>query len=326
MDGDKALTQRTTITLNFSPNPQHYSKDMSSTPPSVQLQLPVDPVTDVADSSLPSGSTLFGVAANSISDMLLPSESVDIRLTQQRLLPLDARQESIKEFLSHCEFDLPKGILRTPSNITFLIPKAWAADPKAKRKPSKTATLNAPYIFMGLETHQIAEIEFHGHTLRYDSIDAGRHGGQRQELSLQAGPPIRGSDGEQDKALFELIEAEASAFISLAGEMATGKYFSWHNGSELVREPSDESLGFDELEVLDDEVIDEELSSLATEYSEDAQSSESELLSPPEQDESSSTMTEPTSQDPSSASKSSTTSESTDTSEALNNPADTKDS
>ncbi|KAM0513813.1 hypothetical protein ACHAPE_007413 [Trichoderma viride] len=326
MDGDKPLTQRTTITLNFCPDPQHYSKDTSSTPPSVQLQLPVDPVTDIADSSLPSGSTLFGVAAHSVSDILLPSESVDIRLTQQRLLPLDASQEPIKEFLSHCEFDLPKGILRTPSNITFSIPKAWAADPKAKRKPSKTATLNAPYIFMGLETHQIAEIEFHGHTLRYDSIDAGRHGGQRQELSLQAGAPIRGSDGEQDKALFELIEAEASAFISLAGEMATGKYFSWHNGSESVRELSDESLGFDELEVLDDEVIEEELSSLATEYSEDAQSSESELLSPPEQDESSSTMTEPTSKDPSSASKKSTTSESTDTSEALNNPADTKDS
>ncbi|UKZ60865.1 uncharacterized protein TrAtP1_002132 [Trichoderma atroviride] len=256
MGEDKPLTQRTTITLNFSPDPQHHSNDTNSTLPSVQLQLPVDPVTDIADSSLPSGSTLFGVAAHSVSDILLPSESVDIRLTQQRLLPLDASQESIKEFLSHCEFDLPKGILRTPSKITFSIPKAWAADPKAKRKLSKTATVNAPYIFMGLETHQIAEIEFHGHTLRYDGIDAGRHGGQRQELSLQAGPPVRGSDGEQDKTPFELNEKEASAFISLAGEIATGKYFSWHNGFELVRELSDETLGFDELEVLDDEVID----------------------------------------------------------------------
>ncbi|KAM0450496.1 hypothetical protein ACHAO4_006473 [Trichoderma viride] len=326
MDEDKPLTQRTTITLNFSPDPQHHSNDTGSTLPSVQLQLPVDPVTDIADSPLPSGSTLFGVAAHSVSDILLPSESVDIRLTQQRLLPLDASQEPIKEFLSHCEFDLPKGILRTPSKITFSIPKAWAADPKAKRKPSKTATINAPYIFMGLETHQIAEIEFHGHTLRYDGIDAGRHGGHRQELSLQAGPPIRGGDGEQDEAPFELNEEEASAFISLAGEIATGEYFSWHNGSESVRELSDESLGFDELQVLDDKVLDQELSSLEAEYSEDAQSSESELLSPPEQDEGSSTMTDPASEDASSTSQSSTTSESTDTSEALNNPADIKDS
>ncbi|KAK1252377.1 hypothetical protein MKX08_003564 [Trichoderma sp. CBMAI-0020] len=320
MDGDGPLTQRTTITLNFSPDPQHHSNDTISTLPSVQLQLPVDPVTDIAHSSLPSGSTLFGIAAHSVSDILLPSESVDIRLTQQRLLPLDASQEPIKEFLSHCEFDLPKGILRTPSKITFSIPKAWAADPKAKRKPSKTATVNASYIFMGLETHQIAEIEFHGHTLRYVGIDAGRHGGQRQELSLQAGPPMRGSDGEQDKAPFELNEEVASAFISLAGEIATGKYFSWHNGSELVRELSDESLGFDELEVLDDEEIDQELSSSEAEYSGDAQSSESELLSPPEQDESSSTMTDPVSEDAYS------TSESTNPSEALNHPADTKDS
>lgn len=284
MDEDKPLTQRTTITLNFSPDPIHHPGDTSSTLPSVQLQLPVDPVTDMADSSLPTDSTLFGVAAHSVSDVLLPSESVDIRLTQQRLLPLDASQEPIKDFLSHCEFDLPKGILRTPSKITFSIPKAWAADPKAKRKPSKTATINAPYIFVGLETHQIAEFEFHGHTLRYDGIDAGRHGGHRQELSLQAGPPtIRGSDEDQNKApLFQLNKEEASAFLSLAGEIATGKYFSWHNGAELMRELSDESLGLDELEVLDDAVIDEELSPLETVLSENAQSSKCEFLSPPE--------------------------------------------
>ncbi|UKZ84570.1 uncharacterized protein TrAFT101_000476 [Trichoderma asperellum] len=327
MDEDKPLTQRTTITLNFSPDPTHHSKDTSSTLPSVQLQLPVDPVTDIADSSLPSGSTLFGVAAHSISDILLPGESVDIRLTQQRLLPLDASQEPIKEFLSHCEFDLPKGILRTPSKITFSIPKAWAADPKAKRKPSKAAAaISAPYIFMGLETHQVAEFEFHGHTLRYDSIDAGRHGGHRQGLSLQAGP-VQGSE-DQDKTPFKLNDEEASAFLSLAGEIATGKYFSWHNGSELVQESSDESLGFDELEVLDDESIDEEFSSssLEVEDSEDAQSSESELLSPPEQGESTFPITEPASEDPSPASQSSTTNESADASEALHDPANTKDS
>lgn len=325
MDEDKPLTQRTTITLNFSPDPMHYPKDTNSTLLSVQLQLPVDPVTDIADSSLPSGSTLFGVTAHSVSDILLPSESVDIRLAQQHLVPLDASQEPIKEFLSHCEFDLPKGILRTPSKITLSIPKAWAADPKAKRKPSKTATINAPYIFMGLETHQIAEFNFHGHTLRYDSIDAGRHGGHRQELFLQAGP-IRQESEDQDKSPFELNEEEASTFLSLAGEIATGKYFSWHNGSELVRELSDESLGFDELEVFDEEAIDEDLSSLEVEDSEDAQSSESELLSPPEQDESTRSIIEPASEDPSPVSQISTVNEAVDVPEALNDPANTKDS
>ncbi|KAL7920068.1 mitochondrial inner-membrane-bound regulator domain-containing protein [Trichoderma austrokoningii] len=305
MDEAKPLTQRTTITLNFSPDPKHQVNDTSPTLPSVQLQLPVDPVTDIADSSLPSGSTLFGVAAHSVSDILLPGEGVDIRLTQQRLLPLDASQEPIKDFLSHCEFDLPRGILRTPSKVTFSVPKVWAADPKAKRKPAKTATIKAPYIFMGLETHQIAEFEFHGHTLRYDGVDAGRHGGHRQELSLQAGPPVQGSDEDKNKApAFELSKEEASAFLSLAGEVATGKYFSWHNGAEMVRELDDESLGLGEL---DDEVIDEELSSLGGE--------ESEILSPAEQHESTSPTTEPAAEDASSVAT-----------EAVNNPADTKDS
>lgn len=324
VDEDRPLTQRTTITLNFSPDPQHHLKDADSTLPSVQLQLPVDPVTDIADSSLPSGSTLFGVAAHSVCDILLPSESVDVRLTQQRLLPLDASQEPIKEFLSHSEFDLPKGILRTPSKITFSIPKSWAADPKAKRKPSKTATIKAPYIFMGLETHQVAEFDFHGHTLRYDSIDAGRHGGHRQELSLQAGPIQRGED--QVGPPFELGKEEASVFLSIAGEIATGKHFSWHNGSELVRELSDEDLGFDELQVFDEEAFDEEPEALEAEDSEDTQNSESELLSPPEQDESTSPMTEPASEDSSPVSQGSTTNESTDAPAALNDPPNTKDS
>ncbi|KAH0531538.1 hypothetical protein TsFJ059_000359 [Trichoderma semiorbis] len=227
----------------------------------------MNPDSDLTGSSLPPGSALFGVAAQHINDVLLPSESVDVRLTQNYLLPLDASQESVKEFLSQSEFNLPQGVLQTPSKAKFSIPKAWVTKAKTTRKPSK-ATINVPYIFMGLEIHQTVQLEFHGHTLCYNCIDAGRHGGHRQELSLKAGPPQG-----PDEPPFTLNEAEASRFLSLVEGVATGKYFSWHNGSQFMRETPD-------VGTLEDAVTEDQLSPLEAEAEdyEHIQSTESEPL------------------------------------------------
>ncbi|KKO98827.1 hypothetical protein THAR02_09077 [Trichoderma harzianum] len=283
MEEDKPTTQRATIVLNFSPHPNHSFAKYDSAPPMIQLQLPVNPDSDLTGSSLPPGSALFGVAAQHINDVLLPSESVDVRLTQNYLLPLDASQESVKEFLSQSEFNLAQGVLQTPSKAKFSIPKAWVTKAKTTRKPSK-ATINVPYIFMGLEIHQTVQLEFHGHTLCYNSINAGRHGGHRQELSLQAGP-LQG----KDEPPFMLDEAEASRFLSLVEGVATGKYFSWHNGSQLMRETPD-------VGTLEDEVAEDQLPSLEAEAEdyEHVQSTKSELLQNPEhEDGHSSTETAP---------------------------------
>ncbi|KAL7961816.1 mitochondrial inner-membrane-bound regulator domain-containing protein [Trichoderma compactum] len=267
MGEDKPTTQRATIVLNLSPDPNHSSSKFDSAAPAIQLQLPVNPDSDLTGISLPPGSTLFGVAAQHISDVLMPSESVDVRLTQSRLLPLDASQESVKEFLSQSEFNLPQGVLKTPSKAKFSIPKAWVTKAKTTRKPSK-ATINVPYIFMGLEIHQTVQLEFHGHTLCYNSIDAGRHGGHRQELSLQAGTP----QGKDESSLL-LDKDEASRFLSLVEGVATGKYFSWHNGSQLMRETPD-------VGTLEDEVTEDQLPSLEAEAEdhEHVQTTESESL------------------------------------------------
>ncbi|KAJ4865279.1 mitochondrial inner-membrane-bound regulator domain-containing protein [Trichoderma breve] len=267
MEEDKLTTQRATIVLNFSPDPNHSFAKYDSAPPTIQLQLPVNPDSDLTGSCLPPGSALFGVAAQHINDVLLPSESLDVRMTQNHLLPLDASQEPVKEFLSQSEFNLPQGVLKTPSKAKFSIPKAWVTTAKTTRKPSK-ATINVPYIFMGLEIHQTVQLEFHGHTLCYNSIDAGRHGGHRQELSLQAGPP-QGTD----EPPFVLNEAEASHFLSLVEGVATGEYFSWHNGSQFMRETPD-------VGTLEDEITEDQLSSLEAEADdfEHVQSTESESL------------------------------------------------
>ncbi|KAL7916415.1 mitochondrial inner-membrane-bound regulator domain-containing protein [Trichoderma velutinum] len=280
---DKHTAQRTTIVLNFSPDPSHSSTKYDSKPPTIQLQLPVNPDSDLTGLSLPPDSALFGVAAQHISDVLMPSESVDVRLTQNHLLPLDLSQESVKEFLSQSEFNLPQGVLKTPSKAKFSIPKAWVTKAKTARKPSK-ATVIVPYIFMGLEIHQTVQLEFHGHTLCYNSIDAGRHGGHRQELSLQAGPPQG-----KDEPPFMLDKAEASRFLSLVDGVATGKYISWHNGSQLMRETPD-------VGTLEDEVTEDQLSLLEAEaeYYEHIQSTDSEPLQNTEhEDGPSSTETTP---------------------------------
>lgn len=279
MDENKPMTQRVTIVLNFSPDPNHSSTKYDSAPPTIQLRLPVNPETDLANFSLPPDSALFGVAAQHINDVLLPGESVDVRLTQNDLLPLDTSQESVNEFLSQSELNLPQGVLKTPSKATFSIPKAWVTKAKTARKPS-TATINVPYIFMGLEIHQTVELEFHGHTLCYSSIDAGRHGGHRQELCLQAGPPQ-----STDPTPFTLDKAEASRFLSLVEGIATGKYFSWHNGSQLMRETPDVSI-------LEDEAAEDDLPLEEAQDYESVESAESELLQNTEQDDDGHSSTE----------------------------------
>ncbi|KAL6856668.1 mitochondrial inner-membrane-bound regulator domain-containing protein [Trichoderma novae-zelandiae] len=262
-DEDKPMAQRATIVLNFFPDPTQAPTKLDSAPPSIQLRLPADLGADLADFSLPPDSALFGVAAKHISDVLLPSESVDVRLTQTHLLPLDPSQEFVKEFISQCEFNPPRGLLKTPSKATFSIPKAWVTSPKATGRPSK-ATINVPYIFVGSEIHQAVELEFHGHTLCYSSIDAGRHGGRRQELSLQAGPPQ-----SKDATPLTLDKAEASRFLSLVGRVAAGDYFSWHNGSQLMRNLTN-------VDALEDEAVEDHMPLLEAEDHEDAQNAESE--------------------------------------------------
>jgi hypothetical protein len=256
--------------LNFCPDPTQTPAKFDPEPPSIQLRLPVDPGTDLSDVSIPPGSVLVGIAAKHVSDVLLPGESVDVRLTQHHLLPLDPSHEFVKDFISKCKFDLPQSLVKTPSKATFPIPKAWTTTPKATGRPSK-ATINVPYLFTGSEIHQAVELEFQGHTLRYSSIDAGRHGGLRQELSLLAGPPQ-----SQDASPLALDKAEASRFLSLVGGLAEGNYFPWHDGSQLMRKLSN-------VDALEGEAAEDQLPPLEVENHETTQNVESEHLRDTEQ-------------------------------------------
>lgn len=233
-DSDSTVAQSTAIILNFSPDPAQAQK-FGDAVPEIRLRLPVNPDTDLSAFAFPPDSTLDGVIPGRVDDILLPDESVDVRLTQQRLLPLDANQQSLKEFLAVSEFNLLAGRLRTPSRTQFSIPSKWlSASPSPS--PQDQAT-DVPYTFMGLEIHQVVDLAWRGHTLRYSSIEAGQHGGQRQELSLHAAPP---GTHQQDTT-----GESAGSFLQLVEEVAAGKHFSWDHGYKLMQDRSDEEFTWD---------------------------------------------------------------------------------
>ncbi|KAK5998841.1 hypothetical protein PT974_01225 [Cladobotryum mycophilum] len=234
---DKPVFQQTSIILKFAPNPSQATKFKGAIP-EVHLKVPVDPDADLANFSFPPDSTLHGVLPWHVYDVLLPGKSVDVRFSQHQLLPLDVNQQSLKDFLAACDFNLLEGRLQTPSQTTFSIPSRWRS---ATGRSKSSRVVDVAYQFMGLEIHQVAEVDWHGHTLRYNSIEAGQHGGQRQELSLQLGLP-------QSNDKHTPTQEEKSHFLQLVEEIAAGKHFSWHQGYELIQEASDEDFAFDMLE------------------------------------------------------------------------------
>ncbi|KAM3514280.1 hypothetical protein MY11210_002070 [Beauveria gryllotalpidicola] len=222
--GDDPVTQSTAIILNFSPDP---TVPHDGALPRVRLTLPVDETTDLSNFNFPPSSTLHAVTAQRVQDLLLPTESVDARLTQQRLVALDADQPALQQFLAASEFNLLQGRLRTPSRISLSLPAAAA---------------EAPYLFMGLEVHQAVETRLAGHTIRYESIEAGQHGGQRQELSLHRAPAtekIQRNDG----------------FLQLVEDVVSGNVFSWNDGPALMQKRSSETFTMD---LLQDDQLEEE--------------------------------------------------------------------
>lgn len=211
---DQPVQQEAAIILNFSPpSPSQHNATSSAPPPQVRLSLPIDPDTDLSSFRFPPNSTLHGIIRAPTTDLLFPKESVDTRVTQQLLLALDVNQPSIQEFLAASEFNLLEGRLRTPSHTVFTLPS------HSLSMESSAGTQDIPYIFTGLEIHQTVEAAWHNHTLRYTSIEAGQHGGQRQELSLHPAS----SSSFDEKAFLQVIE-----------DVATGKLVSWNDGHTLM--------------------------------------------------------------------------------------------
>ena len=224
---DEDLTKRSCIILNFAPTPGTDSADG----PEVRLTLPVTPDSDFSNLSMPDGSKLHAVVPWFAKDTLVPEDFVDVRIVQQREVPLDmSRQAPLREFFAASEFNLAEGRLRTPSSTKFSMPRRWV-----DKTTESGDVVDTQYMFAGLEIHQTVEMLWKGHILQYNSIEAGQHGGTRQELSVVG--KISGKNTE-------LAAEQRQNFLKLIELAVEGKYWSWTNGAAQVRELPDEDDQF----------------------------------------------------------------------------------
>lgn len=242
-DDAEPLAQETAIILNFAPRIDRESGLGKG--PGIQLRLPVSSDSDLSNFSLPQDATFNAILPRYTKDVLLPAQSVDVRFAHHRSVPLDIHQSSLQDFLAISEFNLLAGKLRTPSQVTFSIPeKMLSGRSPVNLKSPKNA--DVPYVFYGLEIHQTVEMHWRQHTLRYSSIEAGQHGGQRQELTIEA--------GRSDKPTAFKGE-QRSSFLQCVEDLASGNVFSWDEGHKAMKERRFEDYSYD----LPDEELGEDI-------------------------------------------------------------------
>lgn len=260
-DAEVSSSQKTTIVLHFTSDITATATTSTHSPkgvviPQVRLHVPVDSSSNLSNFSVPDTAALEAIIPWHQSDILLPEESVDVRLNHTRILPLNSKEQpSLQEFLQASHFNLLQGQLHTPSRTTFSIPNKWlsssSSSSTATTKQEHTdETTDKPYMFAGLEIQQTVSTEWHGHTLQYSSIEAGQHAGQQQSLSLIAGPP----PAPNSPGL--LTQDQLASFLTLVAQTAFGVHFSWDHGHMLMREkPQQEQFSED---MVDEQATDAE--------------------------------------------------------------------
>jgi hypothetical protein len=262
-DSEQAVRRQVFILLNFAPSPQHAGQA-----PEVKLRLPVDPEDDFSSFTMPETASLYAVQPQLRQLVMLPEASTDVRLTQDKTLDMDlADQRHVRRFFADSEFNLTEGRLQTPSKVGIFLPQEWLTS--SSGEDNKTLV---DYTFAGLEIHQTVDLGWKGHTLKYSSIEAGQHGGTRQELSLEAAVP------EDALAVDEVVQG----FTREVAQIALGKVFPWAGGHALVREIPEETDGQaveEELEEITDEAVETEEHDLLVNDCEEAIEIGSELLS-----------------------------------------------
>ncbi|KAF4986581.1 hypothetical protein FGRMN_10773 [Fusarium graminum] len=253
-DNDKPLKESTTIVMHLVPRVERKSSagstEKSAEDPAVRIKIPVNADADLTNFTIPPDMVAECFVPWQIHDVLLPTEAVDVRFKHERSYSLKVAQPGLRKFLETSQFNLLEGQLRTPSQATLSVPGSWMAGHQSGRDNSKKR--DVLYDFRGTEIHQTVEMPWRGHMLRYSSIEAGQHGGQRQEITLQAGTP------EEHQAAFQGERKES--FLQLVEDIATGKCFSWSEGYKAIksRQLEDYSYNLPEEELTEDIIVDNE--------------------------------------------------------------------
>ncbi|KAH7158010.1 mitochondrial inner-membrane-bound regulator-domain-containing protein [Dactylonectria estremocensis] len=229
------VRQSTAIILKFAPYTDLSMSKRSRGPP-IRLYIPITPKTNMTDFTIPEDAVLQCAIPWQVDDVMLPTQSVDVRLVNERHLPLDINQAPLKQFLKRSQFNLRAGRLQTPAQVILAIPEQWI-NPRSKGGKTSEVTVDVLYAFRGIEIHQNIEMPFQGNTLRYSLIEAGQHGGKRQELSLQAGPP-----GDLRKSF---RGKQRDTFLQTVEDIVKGKFFSWSEGHKSVKVQQYDDFSYD---------------------------------------------------------------------------------
>ncbi|KAG5751422.1 hypothetical protein H9Q70_005917 [Fusarium xylarioides] len=243
-DNDLPLKETTSIVMHLSPHvdtsqsPVTDSNGKKIADPAAYITIPVHPQADLDNFTIPNDATVHIYVPWHNSDVLLPTEAVDVRLEHKRSYALSITHPGIKEFFEKSQLNLREGQLRTPSQAILGVPGNWLRGSGSGRM--NTAKRDVLYDFRGTEIHQTVEMPWNGHTLRYSSIEAGQHGGQRQEITLQAGLPGENPVAFKDK--------RRESFLQLVEDVATGKYFSWSEGYKFIKSRQLEDFSYNLLE------------------------------------------------------------------------------
>ncbi|KAF5550310.1 hypothetical protein FMEXI_3852 [Fusarium mexicanum] len=255
-DNDLPLKETTSIVMHLSPHvdtsksPVTDSNEKILPDPAVYITIPVHPQADLDNFTIPNDATVHIYVPWHNSDVLLPTEAVDVRLEHKRSYALSITHPGIKKFFEKSQLNLREGQLRTPSQAMLMVPGNWLRGSRSGRK--NTEKRDVLYDFRGTEIHQTVEMPWNGHTLRYSSIEAGQHGGQRQEITVQAGLPGENPVAFKDK--------RRESFLQLVEDVATGKYFSWSEGYKSIKSRQLEDFSYNLLEedLPEDVIVDNE--------------------------------------------------------------------
>ncbi|KAI1749308.1 hypothetical protein F4782DRAFT_514124 [Xylaria castorea] len=135
------------------------------------------------------------------TDVMLPSSLVDVRFTQTQYETVQALGRGttladwapLADYLGHAVFDLANGKLETPPRQRFPVPRRLLTAPPSSVSADELHPddlVDVSYEFVGLEFHRSVTLPYEGHQLTYTSIEAGKGGGRRAEVTLEPIQPL----------------------------------------------------------------------------------------------------------------------------------------
>lgn len=176
----------TSLVLRFTPSPWTAAGPgiLTSLPP-VEMRFAVDTKTKELHLK-----DVIAVVESTGSDVMLPDRILDLRFQQRttaRLRTLHHHQlAQISEFLKTSQLNLMRGRLETPPGLTLPI-ASHLCNAQVSEAPQNSVdeSINAEYIFGGLEYRSRLALDFKGWQLLYTSVEGGKADGRRGELSLR---------------------------------------------------------------------------------------------------------------------------------------------